>query len=220
MINKVLHYAYSDDSPTLTSPEDYLLVAVVVTLKAGDKKLTKIPKRVRQKLLGKKLQQLPKLKFSNSDEKTRLRMLQMIADEDVEIFALVIDKGGRRINDSPLNNGIVLGNAAAMVLEKKPHVSLTPDKKFTNPNETARYLETATKVIADKVPAGVLLLKEPVESRRESLIQLADFVVGAVNHKYNRENERYFKIIEKKVVSEKQVRWVDIKADYIRQQKR
>ena len=108
-----LYYAYFDDSPTLAGPENHLAVAAVITLKATDKKLARIPKRVRQRIVDKKLRQLPELKFYNSDEKTRTKMLRMLADEQVEIFALVIDKEGRRVSDSPLNNGIVLGNAAA-----------------------------------------------------------------------------------------------------------
>ena len=107
MTKEPLYYAYSDDSPILTGPENHLAVAVVVTLKAGDKKLARIPKRVRQRIMGKELRQLPELKFYNSDEKTRMRMLQMLAGEQVEIFALVVDKEGRKVSDSPLNNGLV-----------------------------------------------------------------------------------------------------------------
>jgi len=220
MTNKPLYHAYSDDSPTLADSENNLAVAVVVTLEADSKRLAKIPKRVRQRLMNKKLRQLPELKFSNSDEKTRLRVLRMIANGRAELFVLIINKGGRQVIDSPLNNGIVLGNACAMVLEKKGRVSLTPDKKFTNPNETARYIETAIQVVADRAPDGFLVIKEPAESQQESLIQLADFVAGAVSHKYNRSDDHYFKIVEKKIVSEKRLRWTDIKADHIRQQKR
>lgn len=215
-----LYYAYSDDSPTLAGREGRLAIAAVVTLKAGDKILARIPKRVRRKTMNKKLRQLPELKFYNSDEKTKMRMLQMIANTPVEIFTLLVDKEERRVSDSPLNNGVVLGNAAAAVLKEKGKVSWTPDRKFVNPDDTAQYLDTAVKVAASKAPSGFLVMKGPADSRREALIQLADFVVGAVSHKYNRNDDRYYQIIKKRVVLEKVVLWKDIKADYIRQQKR
>ena len=220
MIEESLYYAYSDDSPTLAGPENHLAVVAVVTFKAADKKLARIPKRVRQRVMDKKLRQLPELKFYNSNEKTRTKMLQMLADEPVEIFALVIDKEGRRVSDSPLNNGIVLGNVAAIILEDKGRVSLTSDRKFVNPGDAAQCLDTAVRVAANKVPSGFLVINEPVDSQRESLVQLADFVAGAISYKYNWNDAHYYQIIKEKVVSEKLVRWKDIKADYIRQQKR
>ena len=97
---------------------------------------------------------------------------------------------------------------------------MTPDKKFVKPSATAQYVDTAVEVAANKVPTGFLVIKEPADSQRESLIQLADFVVGAISYKYNRDDDYYYKIIRKKIVSEKLVRWKDIKADHIRQQKR
>lgn len=215
-----LYYAYSDDSPTLSGQEGRLAVAAVVILKAGDKTLARIPKRVRQRIVDKKLQQLPELKFYNSDEKTKVRTLQMIANTPVEIFTLVVDKEGRRVSDSPLNNGVVLGNAVAAVLKEKGKVNWTPDRKFVNPDDIAQYLDTAVRVAASKAPSGFLVMKEPADSRREVLVQLADFVVGAISHKYNWNDDRYYQIIKKQVVLEDLARWRDIKADYIRQQKR
>lgn len=221
MVKEVpLCYAYSDDSPTLSGQENRLAVAAVVTLKVGDKMLVRIPKRARRRIVDKKLHQLPELKFYNSDEKTKVRMLRMIANTPAEIFTLVVDKEGRRISDSPLNNGVVLGNAAAVVLREKGKVSWTPDRKFVNPDDTAQYLDTAIRVAASKAPSGFLVMKEPADSRREALVQLADFVVGAISYKYNRNDDHYYQIIKKRVVLEELVRWRDIKVDYIRQQKR
>lgn len=221
MVKEVpLCYAYSDDSPTLSGQENRLAVAAVVTLKVGDKTLVRIPKRARRRIVDKKLHQLPELKFYNSDEKTKVRMLRMIANTPAEIFTLVVDKEGRRISDSPLNNGVVLGNAAAVVLREKGKVSWTPDRKFVNPDDTAQYLDTAIRVAASKAPSGFLVMKEPADSRREALVQLADFVVGAISYKYNRNDDHYYQIIKKRVVLEELVRWRDIKVDYIRQQKR
>lgn len=215
-----LYYAYSDDSPTLAGQENHLAVAAVVTLKAGDKALARIPKRVRQRTADKNLRQLPELKFYNSDEKTRMRMLQMIANTQAEIFTLVVDKEGRRVSDSPVNNGVVLGNAVVAVLKEKGKVSWTPDRKFVNPDDTTRYIDTAIMVASSKIPSGFLVMNEPADSRREVLIQLADFVVGTISYKYNWNDERYYQIIKDRIVLEELVRWKDIKADYIKQQKR
>jgi len=117
----------------------------------------------------------------------------------------VVDKEGRRVSDSPLNSGIVLGNVAAIVLKAKGKVNWTPDKKFVNPSDTARYLDAAVRVAASKDPSGFLVMKEPADSQREGLVQLADF---------------YYQIVKKKVVSEGVVLWKDLKADYIKKQER
>ena len=146
-------------------------------------------------------------------------MLRMLAGEEVEIFVLVVDKGGRRVSDSPENNGVVLGNAAALVLKRRKRVSLTLDKKFVRPTDTSKYLNTAINVVLRKVPTGILTVSPPVDSRKESLVQLADFVAGAISQKYNWGNDTYYRILEKKIVEEKQVRWRRLKAEYVSFQK-
>ncbi len=214
-----IFYAYSDESPTLSSRRRHLVVGVVVTFAAGYRHLVRIPKRARGKLKDKRLRRTPELKFNNSDKRTREHMLRLLAGEEVEIFVLVVDKGGRRVSDSPENNGVVLGNAAALVLKRRKRVSLTLDKKFVRPTDTSKYLNTAINVVLRKVPTGILTVSPPVDSRKESLVQLADFVAGAISQKYNWGNDTYYRILEKKIVEEKQVRWRRLKAEYVSFQK-
>ena len=216
---QTLWYAYSDDSPTFSSPESHFVAAVIVTLEINKRRLSRLPKRIRKHVVGKRLRNLPELKFQNSNERTRTRMLEMLANENVEIFALIINKGGRRVSDSPENKGITLGNVAALVLAKKRQVTLTPDREFVTRRSITTCLDTAEKVITNQSQGGFLSLREPVDSQSEPLIQIADFVAGAISHKYNRDNDRYYQIIENLITTEEIVNWVGLKRTYIKQQK-
>jgi hypothetical protein len=207
------HYAFLDESPSLSDPEHFFVVALVATKAAHLTTLRRLPKRVRTRVLGKQLRNVPELKFYNSDERIRQRMMTLIARQDVGLAIFIVDKQGRRIGDTPLHYGVVVGSAVRTYLTAiYPHLHLTVDKKYTSPSERTKFQQVVERMVVAAAPEATFSLTAQVESQREPLIQLADFVAGAVHHKYNRGNSLYFDIIRERIVLEQQMVWAELMA--------
>lgn len=128
------------------------------------------------------------------------------------IVAVVVDKEGRRVKDTPQNYGLVVVAAVAEFLSIHSNLSLTVDKRYTNPNQQEQFQEAVQQAISKLAVKGTnVFFNSPVDSTKESLIQMADFVAGAFNFKYNRHDKSYVEIIKKKVKVEKVIKWNALK---------
>jgi len=164
----------------------------------------------------KKLRQVPEVKFYNSDDRVRRTVLEMISRQDVELAIYVVDKEGRRIDDAPANYGVVVGSAVSTLLrEVNSRMSLTVDKKYTSPEDREVFTQVVEAIAAIQAPDSFLSLTTHAESHRESLVQLADFVVGSAHQKYNRGDAGYLEIVSEKILLERVAKWTDIKAAWI-----
>ena len=125
---------------------------------------------------------------------------------------IVVNKEKRRVLDTPLNYGIAVGATISEYLSVHPALNLTVDKKFTNPDQEKEFLRIAQLTVQILAPVNKnLVINKPSDSKEESLLQLADFVAGSMNYKYNNKEPRYADIIEDKVVVEKIVKWTQLK---------
>ncbi len=211
MVNNIV-FGFLDESPSLSDDTFFFCVDIVSTSEKINKNLQKILKNARHKIVKKKLKQLSELKFYNSDEKTKMYILSQIAKCDVEIVVLILDKDRRKIIDTPENYGIVVGVAIVEFLKLHSSLSLTIDKKFTNLNQQNDFLQNCQNVINKLSPKGKnVFFNPPIDSRKESNVQLADFVAGAFNAKYNKQEARYWEVIKNIIKIEKVVKWTEIK---------
>lgn len=209
-----LAYGFLDESPSLSDTSLFFCVDIISTNDKTNKRLKNIVKRARKRIVKKKLKHTKELKFHTSDEKTREFVLTEIAKEDVVIVAVAIDKEGRRIKDTPQNYGIVVGSAIAETASLFPLLNLTVDKKFTAPAQEQKYIAEAQKtaqLLVDRKGSLNLAFNAPVDSMADSNVQLADFIAGALNMKYNGKDEHYVEIIKLKIKIEKVLKWTEIK---------
>lgn len=205
-------YGYLDESPSLRDEAFFFCVDILSTSDRTNKRLKNILKRARKKVLKKKLKSLSEIKFYNSDERTRTYILSEIAEYDVRVVVLVVDKEKRRVKDTPFNYGIVAGATVAEFLSVYPALNLTMDKKFTNDEQEREFLRITQETIQTLVPTGKnIFFNPPKDSKKESLLQLADFAAGAMNFKYNQHDNHYADIIKDKIVVEKVVKWTKLK---------
>ena len=207
-------YGFLDESPTLSDTSLFFCVDIISTNDKTNKRLQNIIRRARKRIVKKKLKSTKELKFHNSNERTRVFVLSEIAKENVVIIAIAIDKEGRRIKDTPQNYGIVVGSAIAETASLFPLLNLTVDKKFTASEQEQQYIVEVQKTAQLLVPKrGSLNLSfnPPVDSKAESNVQLADFIAGALNMKYNNSDTHYVEIIKTKIKIEKTLLWTEIK---------
>lgn len=208
-----LSYGFLDESPSLSDNTLFFCVDIVSTSDKTNKKLQNIIKRARKKIVKKSLKSTKELKFHTSDEKTRVYVLSQIAKEDVTIVAIAVDKEGRRVKDTPKNYGTIVGAAIAETATLFPALNLTVDKKFPSAQEREFIFEAqrAAQLLAKKKTGLNLSLNAPVDSETESRVQLADFVAGALNVKYNSGDDHYVEIVKSKIKIEKVLKWTEIK---------
>lgn len=202
---------YLDESGNLADDLPYTIAATVGGDRTVRKKLSRIPKKVRQRIMNKKLSQVPELKFHDSTEKIRERFLKYLSKYDPEIFALSLDKEGRQVEDSPKNYGIMVGELIRRVFNSvgKKRVDLILDKKYTKPKDRRR-LEEFAHFTLDEEEFNLSIHHRQGEA--ENLLQVADFVAGAFLRRFAFEEPRYYEIFSDAVVSEVTVNWTNLKA--------
>lgn len=205
-------YGFLDESPSLSDSQLFFCVDIISTAEKTNERLQNIIKRARKKMKNKKLKSLSEIKFNNSEESIRVFVLSEIAKADIEIVAVAIDKEKRRIKDTPQNYGIVVGAAVAEAAILHPLLNLTVDKKFTSQKQEKEFIieaQQATQILS-KGSINVSF-NPPTDSKKESNLQLADFVAGALNFKYNNKDDHYVEIVKDKIKVEKVLLWTEIK---------
>lgn len=207
-----LIYGFLDESPSLHDKAYFFCVGILLTSDPDEKHYRSLFKRVREKILNRKLKKVPEIKFSESTDQVRKRVLEAIAKLPIKAVVFIVDTEGRRVADTPENYGIVIGYSIVEVLKLYKTIILTVDKKFTNPKDQAEVEKVALKVVAKKTDKGILDFKTHAESHKNSLLQMVDFVAGAFNYKYNLKDDTYWNIIKDLIVEEKMGDWMKMKA--------
>lgn len=207
-------YGFLDESPNLTNKSSYFSVVIVLTTDQHEKNYQSIFKKIRKNELKGKKKDVPELKFAYSTDRVRTKVLQAISKRAIKVSAFVIDKAGRRIPDTPENYGVVVGFAVSEALKKYPIIVLTVDKKYTKPQDQEEVEKTTLRVVGKISKKGVLQFKEHADSKNNSILQMADFIAGAINYKYNFKDDTYSKIIEDLIEQERLDSWPEIKTIY------
>lgn len=209
-----LTFGFLDESPNLQDKTSFFSVAIILTANPDEKGYRSIFKKIRKSVLKKKQKEVPELKFANSTHQVRVKVLKAISQRAIKISVFILDKAGRRIPDTPENYGIVAGFAVSEALKKHPVIVLTFDKKYTKPKDQEKVEKTALKVVGKISKKGVLQFKEHADSKTNSILQMADYIAGAVSFKYNLNDEGYWEIIKELIEQENKELWPEIKAIY------
>lgn len=207
-----LIYGFLDESPSLHDKAYFFCVGILLTSGPNEKHYKSLFKRVREKILNRKLKKVPEIKFSDSTDQVRKKVLEAITKLPIKAVVFVVDTDGRRVADTPENYGIVIGFSIVEVLKLYKTLILTVDKKFTNPKDHAEVEKVALKVISKKAEKGILDFKTHAESHKNSLLQIADFIAGTFHYKYNLKDDTYWKMIKYLIIEEKVEDWMKMKA--------
>lgn len=200
---------FLDESSSLAQSERYFIVALVTVREPFSHVWSQIFKRTRQRL-GKKRKARGELKFHQLDERMRQFVLGELAKmQTVDISVTVVDKAGRRVPDTAEHYGMVVGQAVFDFLQSHRQLSLTVDKRYTNDRLAGQFMTTVERIIFT-LPQAIVALTM-LESERSALLQVADFVAGAFNQKYNSGDSGMADLVASRVVSEKVYPWRVIK---------
>ena len=200
---------FLDESSGLHQPAPYFIIALVVVQNPYASIWARLIKRARGRL-RKKRHAFGELKFDKVDDRTRRFVLGELSKvEEAHIYVTVVDKEGRRVPDTPQHYGMVVGQAAVDFLGRNDQLHLTVDKRYINAEQDRRFTRTVVRIALGGARVGFALTT--LESERSSLIQLADFVAGAFNRKYNYGDAQFADRIAGRVKSERVYKWRALK---------
>lgn len=201
---------YLDESGNLADELPYFVIATFSAGKGSRKKLTRLPKKIRQKILDKELHQVPELKFHNSNETTRQRFLKDMVSSNPKISILALDKKGRQIIDTPENYGSVVGELLQGFLPSDNDINLIIDKKYTKPADRETFDKTVKWLVSPWVSTTKISINH-LSGSQENLLQVADFIAGAVLQSLAFNKSKYLQIIRPAIRKWRLIEWTELK---------
>lgn len=200
-----------DESGALTAATPWFTLAAVVTPdpESVDALVSRAALRA-----GKRLKRARKpaseLKWRNASQRVRADVLTHLAAANVQCFTLAVDKQGRRIEDSPENYALLASALLALCWERYPNQNIALDRHFTAPAQIA-YVNTF--IYRRWPPAGLLNLMH-VDSQRNALVQLADFVAGAT-YAWHFQQDTLLDLLSNRLVKMSVIPWPALKAQWL-----
>ncbi len=196
-----LHHAFLDESGgvALFAPgERFLVIAVLVTAKP--RALEWVLKRARKRLSA--TRPPGEMKAVHSAEKMIRWILAAIAQQDMGIVALIVDKQG--IVKPPKDPEDLYRRAAArairLCVERWPRLEVTLDRRYTHDYLCRRLEWLIREEIADLEGQAVVLRQ--IDSTRVKGLQAVDLVAWALWQKYQWTDDSYWCIIADRVIVE------------------
>lgn len=196
-----------DESGTLPDPKDKFIViagARLKKIKEAENLVSRILKSLRQRKI-----RIKEVKFYYAGEQTKRQILSGIVLAGFEIFVIVVDKKRRKIPDTPENFAILVSELIDEINLWQPerNLKILIDKHFHRGIEERNFNKFLQKNIKGELNYSI----QHIDSRQNFIINLADFVAGAVLAKYNKNNFQFYNIIKENILLEKIVNWPELK---------
>lgn len=200
MIEATLYYSFIDESGTVGVPNGthFLVVAVLTSTQPRELEL---PVRRALKKFGRSLTQ-GEMKATHASEKVNLKMLEMIAERDVNIVAVIVDQDV--ITNPPDDQEEIYRDAVTrairILVERYPKVHICLDRRYTHAplrDELERHIR---ENLFDLARQAVLIRQESSHLRKE--LQSVDTVAWAFFQKYERNDSRFYDVFASKVIAE------------------
>lgn len=205
-------YLAGDESGTLTNPYTSV-VTVAIVMTSNPLPLRWIIPRVKRSVRKKSAKHRPfsEFKFHNTTDAARGNVLSHLAKEDVTIVAFSIHKGAQVIPDTPENYGLLLGNLLMRSVGIAPrNIDIVFDNHYTQPHKRSAL----NALIRDR-----LLLNTDirfVDSQQNAMVQLADFVAGAINYAHTGKTTIYYNLMRSCIVGNEVLAWKDVRREWLK----
>lgn len=200
-------YAYLDESANLADKNKFFIVGVVST--SSKEEIKRILKRARKSILGKKKRQISEIKFSRVIRRVAVYVLKKLAQKEVAVYVWIVDKEGRRVEDTPENYGLILGHALKYGFNLACWSKVWVDEKYDKERDRRKLEQVLRRILGDSIvdQQKVVFAK----SEKEPGLGLADFVAGAFNSAYNQGNDKLIRLIREKIMMEEKILWRELK---------
>jgi len=180
----------------------FVLAALMVR---DDQTVQRCFKKIRQRKLKKSLRDLPEFKYNNTKGMIKNRILQCIADCDLDIAYAVLRKDqvyGRLRDKQQIIYNYLTGSLISRIVNQyaiEGCIQIRMDKSMYSLERDHFDNYLTYRMFDNGVPFVTSLdhlVIEHVDSRTEPCIQAADFAAGAIHQRYRENDETYYSIIE------------------------
>lgn len=197
---------FIDESGTLPDVADkYIVIAALVAQSAQglERILPKFRKKIPLKGSRKKERQVKEFKFHYVGDITRRKVLTEIITKDVKFYLLMVDKMGRKIQDTAKNYGKLVKKLILSLIEDENLKEIFIDKHFANKSDTE-----ALQKILDSINPKIKFFQ--VDSVTDPRVDLADFIAGATLRMLRANDKTFYNIILPKIVWEESRKWNEL----------
>lgn len=204
---KKQYYLLIDESGTLPDSKDkYIVIAGVglENIKEAKNLLSRILESLRQRKI-----KIKEVKFYYAGERTKRQFLSGIILAGFEIFALVVDKKGRKITDTPENFALLVSELIKEINLWQPekNLKIIIDRHFHKRSDERNFNKFFQKNLKEDIDYSI----QHIDSQQNSIINMADFVAGAILAKYNKNNFQFYNIVKEHILLEKIINWPELK---------
>lgn len=167
------------------------------------------------KPIQKKAGKAKEFKFYTAGDKTKTLFFKTLAQENISIFLLIINKMKRKIPDTPQHFALLCWLLLGEILHFYPELQkITLDRHFHSKNHRADFDKILRNLLGNqKLPL------DHVDSKTETTINVADMVAGAVLAKETGKTDKYYSLIRSKIISETKINWAEAKRRFIENKK-
>ena len=209
---KPSYYILVDESGTLPDPKDQFIVIAGIRLrkiKEARNLISRILKSLRQRKI-----RIKEVKFYYAGEQTKRQILSGIISAGFEIFVVIVDKKRRKISDTPENFALLVGELISEIdlWQPKRNLKILIDKHFHRKADEKDF----NKFLQENIKKALSYSIQHIDSQQDFIINLADFVAGAILAKYNKNNVQFYNIIKESILLEKIVNWPELKRRSLR----
>ena len=177
----------------------YFVIAALCTI--NPKPIYNLIKRIRERKLKKKIKVLSEIKANNSDDTIRNFILNKLANSNCEFHIIAVDK--TQVKDYLFDKKDRLYNYIAGILIQHAQVgydniNIVIDKKYRSSlirDDFDEYIKNY------KIKWNAKIKIEHLESVQNLGLQAVDFVAWAAHRKLNTADDKFYKIIEKKITN-------------------
>ncbi|MBI2542985.1 MAG: DUF3800 domain-containing protein [Candidatus Aenigmarchaeota archaeon] len=185
----------------------YFVIGLLIA--KNEKQIENCVKRTRNTKLKRKLRDVPELKFNKSDDAVRKYLLGCISSKDIEIHGIILKK--HRVYDYLKDHRNKIYNYITGFLMDK--IVTSPEErqlvvildKFLSKESREDYNQYIKGKLSEFIKKTVKIEVEHKDSVSERCLQAVDFIAGAIFNKYERNDDRYYAIIEPKIKTIKEL---------------
>jgi len=189
-----MEIAFLDESgaPSPRDDSDCFVVAILVT--AYSRAIELHVRRARRSLH--RQAPLSELKAAQSEPRTIQRLLEAIADEECEIFAVIVEKRGMREDQAEAVYQSAVARTIALAAEQHQRLHVHVDKRYTKLRQRISLEQRIREALAH-IPNQAVVIEQS-DSTAQAGLQASDFVAWALRRQCEGD-EKWAAIIARKV---------------------
>lgn len=142
------------------------------------------------------------MKASHSSEPIVKLLLHRLAEEDIAVVSVIIDKQNlvKPLSDNEELYRWTVGHAICHCVNQWPKLTLYLDKRYTTKSLRDDLGIKIQNMLREHYQEAVLIRQE--DSQNQKGIQAVDFVTWAIGQKYERQDDQFYQIVSDKIVIE------------------